>query len=587
MKIQTTKITTMKKGLLITILAVIAIAAIGATIYFVSTSDKRQQASMAKQRENIEDKFVCYINLDQLAQKGAFSKHITPENRRLIASAAKTSLENGELSAHLAAIIEDLNNSGIDFTKPMYGYFVEEGDLCFIASVHDASLLDKSVELISLVTEEENGMTINVEKEGDTRSFMMEECVVYYNDSRIALCPIIMEYENAVACATKALERPTEDFAFFGQSDAALFLNIEELSKMIKNTAEESRNYYTELIAEEPEYSDYYNAQIEELNQSLAMLDQYTKDFKDNANILMSLTFDPGRARINLSVDLGEQVTASYESLYNRTSNAHLEYFSNNVMLAMNYSINGPELANTLNTTLNDPTVKRLIDEEIGSNGAAMLLSIASDVLKSINGDVTLGVDDIDGSMVEKYDYYWDYTYNEPSFKSIKAAGVIDVTDKYIIANVGQFGAGFLTKVSEDNYTAQYDNLHFTLQQENNVLFGGVNMDFEKQTRSAIERPWAEEVNNSLGYMILDIDNIMKNKFIKAMSDELMDEIDYELRGTYQQATEMFSYIYCVATDVTTSEIGIVFDDQRTNSLEQMSNLLLPIMMEAAISELF
>ena len=228
-----------------------------------------------------------------------------------------------------------------------------------------------------------------------------------------------------------------------------------------------------------------------------------------------------------------------------------------------------------------------MINAEVDSNEFNMIIAIAADVIKSINGDFTMGVEDISGQMAQRYNYYWDEYYTKPEFHSIEAACLVDVADKYIISNVGQFGAGILTREGTDSYSASLEGFDFTICQENNLLFASVNMPFATKERTAAERPWAEKIDNSLSYMILDIDNIMKNDFIKLLSDELKDEMDYDVRDIYQRAVDMVSYSYFVVNDITTVEFGIVFDDKRTNALEQITNLLLPLAVEEITNEMF
>ena len=180
----------MKKSLLFTILALVAAAAIGATIYFVSTSNSRKEAQLEELRENIDDLAVFYLNVKQLDEKGAFDKHLTPENRRLMATAAKASFEDSTLGEHMAAIIEDLNNTGINLDLPVYGCVSDDIDIAFIATVADVDKLNKSIDLISYVLEMDGQEPIIVVEDGDTRSFTFDEFAVAYNDTQIAIAPI-------------------------------------------------------------------------------------------------------------------------------------------------------------------------------------------------------------------------------------------------------------------------------------------------------------------------------------------------------------------------------------------------------------
>ena len=577
----------MKKSLLFSILAIVAAVAIGATIYFVSTSKDSEDAKLSELRTNIDDLAVFYVNVKQLDEKGAFDKHITPENRRLMATAMKAGCDDSAVGAHIASIIEDLNNTGINLDLPIYGCVNKNADVAFIATVADVEKLDKSIEAISYMLEMDDQEPIVVVTEGDTRSFTYEEFAVTYNDTQIAVAPIVNDYDTTIAYAAESLNRSMEQLAIFGQSDMATYVNLEMFLSTIIDSLNRNNDMYREWIAEDDNYAGYWEDSIAQNEKNIAMLESYKKELKENANAVMSLTFNPGSAIIDIKTDLGETLTAQYEDVYLRTSNEHLKYFSNDVLALMNYGINGNNIATMISTLLEDPNFKEMINAEVDSNEFNMIMAIAADVIKSINGDFTIGVEDISGQMAERYNYYWDEYYTKPEFHSIEAACLVDVADKYIISNVGQFGAGIFTREGTDSYSASLEGFDFTICQENNLLFASVNMPFAAKERTAAERPWAEKIDNSLSYMILDIDNIMKNDFIKLLSDELKEEMDYDVRDIYQRAVDMVSYSYFVVNDVTTVEFGIIFDDKRTNALEQITNLLLPLAVEEVTNEMF
>ncbi len=576
----------MKKSLLFTILALVAAAAIGATIYFVSTSNSREEARLEELRENIDDLAVFYLNVKQLDEKGAFDKHLTPENRRLMATAAKASFKDSTLGEHMAAIIEDLNNTGINLDLPVYGCVSDDIDIAFIATVADVNKLNKSIDLISYVLEMDGQEPIIVVEDGDTRSFTFDEFAVAYNYTQIAIAPIVHGYDASVACAKEALGRSIEQFAIFGQSDMATYVNVDKFLDALIDSLKEDNEMYREWIAEDNFEAYYWENSIAENEKNIAIMESYKQNFKENANVIMSLTFNPGRAIIDFETDLGEEFTSQYEEVYLRTSNEHLDYFSNDVLAVINCGINGNAIATVMSTVLEDPNFKAMMGEEVSSNEFNMVMAIATDVMKSINGDFTMGVEDISGQMVQRYNYYWEEYYTEPQFDSIEAACLLDVTDKYIISNIGQFGAGVLTREGEDHYSASLEGFDFTLCQENNLLFASVNMPFATKERTAAERPWAEEMDNSLSYMVVDIDNMMRNSFIKMLSDDLKGDMDYDVRDIYQRAVDMVSYSYFVVNDITTVEFGIVFDDKRTNALEQITNIFLPLAIEEVTSEI-
>ena len=491
------------------------------------------------------------------------------------------------MGEHMAAIIEDLNNTGINLDLPVYGCVSDDIDIAFIATVADVDKLNKSIDLISYVLEMDGQEPIIVVENGNTRSFTFEEFAVAYNDTQIAIAPIVHGYDTSVACAEEALGRSVEQFAIFGQSDMATYVNIDKFLDALIDSLKEDNEMYREWIAEDNFEAYYWENSIAENEKNIAIMESYKQNFKENANVIMSLTFNPGRAIIDFKTDLGEEFTSQYEEVYLRTSNEHLDYFSNDVLAVINCGINGNAIATVMSTVLEDPNFKAMMGEEVNSNEFNMVMAIATDVIKSINGDLTMGVEDISGQMVQRYNYYWEEYYTEPQFDSIEAACLLDVTDKYIISNIGQFGAGVLTREGEDHYSASLEGFDIALCQENNLLFASVNMPFATKERTATERPWAEEMDNSLSYMVVDIDNMMRNSFIKMLSDDLKGDMDYDVRDIYQRAVDMVSYSYFVVNDITTVEFGIVFDDKRTNALEQITNIFLPLAVEEVTSEIF
>ena len=79
------------------------------TIILTSCSKKEEAPAP------IEDSVFVYVNLNQLIQKGAFEEFITPDNRRLVATALSSQIERIEYAEALSSIVQDLNTTGIDF----------------------------------------------------------------------------------------------------------------------------------------------------------------------------------------------------------------------------------------------------------------------------------------------------------------------------------------------------------------------------------------------------------------------------------------------------------------------------------------
>ena len=80
----------MKKILLWASALCVVAGLIIATLMLTSRGEKEETLAP------IEDVVFVYANLEQLAAKGAFDKFITPDNRRLVATALASQVEDGE-----------------------------------------------------------------------------------------------------------------------------------------------------------------------------------------------------------------------------------------------------------------------------------------------------------------------------------------------------------------------------------------------------------------------------------------------------------------------------------------------------------
>jgi hypothetical protein len=227
-----------------------------------------------------------------------------------------------------------------------------------------------------------------------------------------------------------------------------------------------------------------------------------------------------------------------------------------------------------------------LMDVELGSQ-ERMVIAVLCDAIESINGEVTAAVESIDGQMRERINYFSGTIEHDPVLNSISAAVMMDVTDNYIITNVGQFAMGLLRKVDQNKYVGQFSNYAITLEQEDTLLFGGVNMQREIDANPASEAKWAKDVANSYFYWVLDVDNMLANDFINSCNEMIIKKIDYGYREMYTSLTQILSYIYNASPEALQNETVIVFDDKQTNSLEQLTDAIMPVVMREINNNMF
>lgn len=541
----------MKKILLI-ILSVVVVAA-GATVAVLSTNK-----STFVQRDKIEDALFCYINLDQLTKKGAFEKYITPEQRKMWASMATANIENQKVIAHIEAIFEDLNNSGIDFTKPVYGYLDNYKNFVFVAEVSDAIALDNSINTLSYLIETEGEEPIVISQIDDERSFDISEYLFgFYDKKRLTI--VMGENEMVATSISEAAQRNLADCSIFGESDIATYINANKIKNLLNDS--------------ELAYNDVDNAVAEGVSQYLG----------EDAHIISSLTFEPGRiVATNKCYNFN---TEKFEGLTKRCNNDHLDYISEDAIAVLNFGLEGQILSELITEFINSD-LSNLLGINL-HNEERMALAVACDAIESINGDTTIVLESIDGTLRERFNYYTGDVNYRPEMKSFKAAVMMDVSDSYIITNVGQYAMGLLLKVDDNHYASQFGNYKITLLQREDLLFGGVNMKPTKAENPASKAVWAKDIEESYGYAIINFNSLRESKFTGSIYDILIEEIDLEYGDTLHNLKEMFSYAYITSEDILCNKSVVVLNDESTNSLEQFTSILIPVIISEMSASIF
>lgn len=541
----------MKKILLI-ILTVVVVAA-GATVAVLSTNK-----STFVQRDKIEDALFCYVNLDQLAKKGAFEKYITPEQRKMWASMATANIENQDIAAHIESIITNFNNSGIDFTKPVYGYLDNYKNFVFVAEVSDVTALDNSINTLSYLLETEGEEPIVISQIDDERSFDIGEYLFgFYDKKRFTI--VMGENEMLATSVSEAAHRNLADCSIFGESDIATYINANKIKNLLNDS--------------ELAYNDVDNAVAEGVSQYLG----------EDAHIISSLTFEPGR--IVATNNCYNFNTEKFEGLTKKCNNDHLDYISEDAIAVLNFGLEGKILSELITEFINSD-LSNILGINL-HNEERMALAIACDAIESINGDTTIVLESIDGTLRERFNYYTGDVNYLPEMKSFKAAVMMDVSDSYIITNVGQYAMGLLLKVDDKHYASQFGNYKITLLQSEDLLFGGVNMKPTKAENPASNAVWAKDIEESYGYAVINFNSLRESKFTGSIYDILIEEIDLEYDNTLHNLKEMFSYAYITSEDILCNKSVVVLNDESTNSLEQFTSILIPVIISEMSASIF
>lgn len=559
----------MKKVILSIIAAALVVGI--AVALFIHNSHSEDKQTL----KPIEDPVFVYANLKQLADKGAFDRFITEENRRCLATMLSSSLDSDTNAEHLKNIITNIDNIGIDTQVPIYGYINENmTDFVIMAFVADVAKMDRSIALLSYLLEQNGETVATTTTEDDVRILECEDILIAYNATTLAVT--CGKSEEALSIALDALSRPQVDMSVFEERDMAVLINAHKCIQIAsvnidKMIVELSDMYNAGEIDEE-----MFCAQAEAFAENQAIIDGYAPYFAPNSTIMLSATFDLGRMTLaynSQGVNFGE-----YAGVIKPTNPAHLSHLSKDSFMVMSAGVDGELLTQLIRSVIDNGAL-----ESAGitpTNEINMIISIACDAISTINGSTTLALENIEGEIKQRYNNYWDEYSIEPSIDSVNAILMMDVVDSYIISNIAQFAGGFLNRKDATHYSLSLMGYNFSMGQDDGLFHVGVNKTPDTQTPSAQDAYWAKDIEGALSYIVINADALMSSQFMKSTNEYITSQLLEEYRELYVNATDIVSYIYASAQSLDAAEIVVVFDNKDVNSLEQINALALPVLIK-------
>ena len=524
------KYTAMKK-LLYALLAVVITAAVATAVIF--TLNKKDETAENKGSEKpFSETALLLIDLKQLVEKGEFAALLEPEQRQLYATLLASQTETEADAEYIRTIAEDFTKLGLSIETPAYGYLstISEDAVegAIVVDVANAKDVDTFIEFLS-----SNGAPMNIERKGNTRHITSEEfgseVAIGYNDDRFVIA--LSSIRNGQEMLAEAFKTAAPNFAAFEGRDIAMYLDLNTLLNIVD---EELRK-------------ESFDAEAE-----LAQFNEVRKQFGKNASLITGLTFDSGRITLDITA---LDINAVQNNPAKVVSNKHLAYIPYDTFAVANIGVNGANLSTILSEVLTPDLAEQF---GISRNEFNAMKEIARGALGSIDGDITLAVNRINGSL-----------YNSTPY--IVADVLVDVRDRYIISNVGMFAQGFATQEYEDAYVASLDNYNdIYFGQQDNILYAALNNLPEELPNSATTARWAKELNNCYGYVLVDIVNLLKQSFVESAMSELYYEIGPDGYTIFSNILNMFDYALLINRSTSRSELSIVLSDKQTNSLKQI-----------------
>ena len=557
----------MKKSNLLILLVAVAVLLAGgifAAFYFGGKDANRGEKCVP-----LTDDVAFYVNLDQLITKSAVREVFTSANMSILANVLAAETDDEVSADYVVSLFDNLDNIGMNSKKPIYGYVnmdCNNGEAApmwtIVAEVSDATKVDKFMSFVAAAT----GDDFEVIHNKDTRFVPWYEYTIGYNDKRLVV--VANSEDEAFALVDEALSRPKADLSMFAKYDIACSVMLDPMVEIMRKVMQAQLAEENAYLQESTDIweVEWIEEQMASTQKTINTLNDVKSHISDDANIIMGLAFENGRATAEMTIN---GYDAEYK-LDTKIANNHMEYVDDDALAVLNMGVNGEVVSTTLAKAI-APEYADILG--ISRNEFNLYISIACDAIESINGDVTLALNDVYGG------YY--------GVSGVDAFAAIDVTDNYIISNVATYGQGILTRESKNNYSLNFGGYDFAIGQQDDTLYATVNMDYKKSSTPATESKWYKDVVDSYAYMLINVDSIFENSLVATMWRQAIDNMDKTEAKYIDNLIKACSYIYLTANTPNSAQFVIVFDDCQSNSLEQIFKPLASIAMREVMRSVF
>lgn len=516
---------------------------------------------------NQESLCVAYMNINDIVDKIGFND----SQRKAFADLLLDDIDESEeeIREYLRNTIINLDNSGIKFSEPVYATFnanLQYQELFYeaviIAQMSDADTLD-------IAFSDEDNLTM---LDGNIRLVDIENdnfsSTLGYNEEYFIIA--ISSHGNSEDLFKATLNSEKLDLTPFQNRDVALYINGGRMFGLLKQFAQSDIDMAKDMLEyADDEYDIYmYQNYLDNAQQRYDTLNQIS-DAVGDLKAIAGLTFEDGRIVLDMryTCENGEDGNISRV-----VTNGNLKYIPHNAFGFMNIGFNGPAFVNAVKSNMT-PDMENYIAQmlDIPSNQFQTVLSVAYDAISSLDGDITAAINNVDIKSVTKYEYG---EYYEDTTVDINAIAIADVTNKYIIDNVS-LASSSLSEVSEDNYIATLDNINLNIGQIDDDLYLGINTAATNVPSNSVADKWSEVFNDSLGYIVVDIQNIFNSHLGRSVKNNIYDSLEYDEAELVMKIFDMFDSLWLNIHDNNKIELILSFTNTEVNSLEQIASLFI------------
>ena len=414
-----------------------------------------------------------------------------------------------------------------------------------------------------------------MKQSGDTRYVSLEGIECGYNKSHLALA--ISEFK-ATALLQATLTRPLSDLSTFEGHDAAVYINLHKLlDNNLKQTTERIAALKENIANNTLSYEvELHKAQIAPLEEQLSRLQNMYSTLNNDASLLTTLNFEEGCIRLTTNCN----GVALPTDLIREANNTHLSYIDEEVIAIANYGVNGKSLAQIIGGNIPTDMASML---GIGRNEFNMGLQIALDAVSSINGDITIALNALDGGIQERYNSYRRHNYKSIEVENIKALLISDVYDSYIFDNINRFGGNIINHNEDGSLSLSIaKNIKLNAGQSDNLFYTGINTTLTDSPNPATRTKWFNDVNHSYGYTVLNINSMLYSSYIDATYNDWLKTLSKSDAELMCDIISSLDYAYHRLHKDYTNELVFVFKNRDVNALKQLTDLFTPYAMQQA-----
>lgn len=324
---------------------------------------------------------VAKLNVAQILEKANLNADNTLSETLL--NGIKDADMSDKTKEKLESIIENPEELGIDIRKPIYFYMSDNENFGIVGAVSDNAMLE---DLLSIASSE--GICSDICNEEIYSYVTIEnEAVIAFDETRLVIHPLSFDEKDDNSTLTNNINT---QFRYGAEKS---IVSNESFSKLLTDNRDMAYYVTGKII----------NQVAEENHNVRAMMEMYESlNIKaEEIDHITSLNFESGETNLTYeSIPTSEEAEETLnllEDCYSEISGIHFDYLKSSSVIAIACGFNGEGFTKFLYET----GILNIINDNI-SNSEKELVTTVLETLKSVNGDITIGIDELSSETMPK-----------------------------------------------------------------------------------------------------------------------------------------------------------------------------------------